>query len=224
MNNAPAKKRVVVLISGSGSNLQSFINASADGSLNASIVAVISNRAGVKGLERAADAGIPNITLDHNSFESRAEFDQALGDVIESFSPDLIILAGFMRILTPQFVNRYLGQLMNIHPSLLPKYPGLNTHQRAIDAGDSEAGATVHFVTPELDGGPAIVQAQVPVLENDTADALASRVLEHEHQMYPLAAEWFCQDRLKLIDEGVLFDNELLPAQGVNLEIRNRIE
>ena len=221
---AAAQKRVVVLISGSGSNLQSFINASADGSLNARIVAVISNKAGVRGLERAADAGIPNITLDHNSFESRAEFDQALGDVIESFSPDLIILAGFMRILTPQFVNRYLGRLMNIHPSLLPKYPGLNTHQRAIDAGDSEAGATVHFVTAELDGGPAIVQAQVPVLENDSAEALASRVLEYEHQMYPLAAEWFCQDRLQLIDEGVLFDNELLPAQGVNLEIRNRID
>ena len=105
--------------------------------------------------------------------------------MLSKLSPDLIILAGFMRILTPQFVNRYLGQLMNIHPSLLPKYPGLNTHQRAIDAGDSEAGATVHFVTPELDGGPAIVQAQIPVLENDTADALASRVLEYEHQMYP---------------------------------------
>ena len=145
-----------------------------------------------------------------------------LGDVIESFSPDLIILAGFMRILTPQFVNRFLGQLMNIHPSLLPKYPGLHTHQRAIDAGDREAGATVHFVTPELDGGPAIVQAQVPVLKNDSAEALASRVLDFEHQIYPLAAEWFCQGRLELRDGDVILDNELLPVEGVNLEIREK--
>lgn len=216
------KRRIVVLISGSGSNLQSFIDASADGSLNADIVAVISNKAGVKGLERAADVGIPNITLDHNSFESRGDFDQALGDVIDSFSPDLIILAGFMRILTPHFVNRFIGQLMNIHPSLLPKYPGLHTHQRAIDAGDSEAGATVHFVTPELDGGPTIVQARVPVFERDTAELLASRILTYEHQIYPLAAEWFCQGRLQLRDGEVIFDNELLPAEGVNLEIREK--
>ena len=159
------KRRIVVLISGGGSNLQSFIDGCADGSLNGDVVAVISNKAGVKGLERAAVAAIPNITLDHNSFSSRAEFDVALADVIDSFSPDLIVLAGFMRILTPQFVNRFLGRLINIHPSLLPKYPGLHTHQRAIDAGDSETGATVHFVTAELDGGPGIVQAQVELLE-----------------------------------------------------------
>lgn len=221
-DSASPKRRIVVLISGGGSNLQSFIDACADGSLNADIAAVISNKAGVKGLERAANAGIPNITLDHNSFESRSEFDQALGDVIESFSPDLIILAGFMRILTPQFVNRFIGQLMNIHPSLLPKYPGLHTHQRAIDAGDSEAGATVHFVTPELDGGPSIVQAPVPVLKNDTAEALATRVLEFEHQIYPLAAEWFCQGRVELRDGEAVFDNQLLPVEGVNLEIRKK--
>ena len=167
------KRRIVVLISGGGSNLQSFIDGCADGALNGDVVAVISNKAGVKGLERA----IPNITLDHKGFASRAEFDVALADVIDSFSPDLIVLAGFMRILTPQFVNRFLGRLINIHPSLLPKYPGLHTHQRAIDAGDSEAGATVHFVTAELDGGPGIVQAQVELLENDTAEDLASRVL-----------------------------------------------
>jgi phosphoribosylglycinamide formyltransferase-1 len=216
------KRRIVVLISGSGSNLQSFIEACADGSLNADIVAVISNKAGVKGLERAADVGIPNITLDHNSFESRGDFDLALGDVIDSFSPDLIILAGFMRILTPHFVNRFIGQLMNIHPSLLPKYPGLHTHQRAIDAGDSEAGATVHFVTPELDGGPTIVQARVPVLKSDSAEVLASRILTYEHQIYPLAAEWFCQGRLELRDGQVIFDQELLPAEGVHLEIRDK--
>jgi len=175
------KRRIVVLISGGGSNLQSFIDGCAGGSINGSVVAVISNRAGVKGLERAAAAAIPNITLDHNSFESRVEFDRALADVIDSFSPDLVVLAGFMRILTPQFVNRFLGRLINIHPSLLPKYPGLHTHQRAIDAGDSEAGATVHFVTPELDGGPAIVQARVPIENNDNADSLASRILTYEH-------------------------------------------
>ena len=221
-DNSTRKRRIVVLISGCGSNFQSFIDACVDGTLNADVKAVISNKAGVKGLERAANVGIPNITLDHKSFESRGEFDQALGDVIESFSPDLIILAGFMSILTPQFVNRFLGQLMNIHPSLLPKYPGLHTHQRAIDAGDREAGATVHFVTPELDGGPAIVQAQVPVLKNDSAEALASRVLDFEHQIYPLAAEWFCQGRLELRDGDVILDNELLPVEGVNLEIREK--
>ena len=192
------KRRIVVLISGGGSNLQSFIDGCADGSLNGDVVAVISNKAGVKGLERAAVAAIPNITLDHKGFASRAEFDVALADVIDSFSPDLIVLAGFMRILTPQFVNRFLGRLINIHPSLLPKYPGLHTHQRAIDAGDSEAGATVHFVTAELDGGPGIVQAQVELLENDTAEDLASRVLVFEHQIYPLAAQWFCEGRLEL--------------------------
>ena len=216
------KRRIVVLISGGGSNLQSFIDGCADGSLNGDVVAVISNKAGVKGLERAAAAAIPNITLDHNSFASRAEFDVALADVIDSFSPDLIVLAGFMRILTPQFVNRFLGRLINIHPSLLPKYPGLHTHQRAIDAGDSEAGATVHFVTAELDGGPGIVQAQVELLENDTAEDLASRVLVFEHQIYPLAAQWFCEGRLELREGHVILDNELLPEGGACVEIEER--
>jgi len=213
------KRRIVVLISGSGSNLQSFIDRCADESINGTLVAVLSNRPGVKGLERAAAAAIPNIVVDHSSFESRSEFDAALADVIDSFSPDLVVLAGFMRILTPQFVNRFLGRLINIHPSLLPKYPGLHTHQRAIDAGDSEAGATVHFVTPELDGGPAIVQAKVPLESNDTAESLASRVLGFEHQIYPLAAEWFCQGRLELREGHVILDNELLPEGGVSVEI-----
>ena len=213
------KRRIVVLISGSGSNLQSFIDRCADESINGTLVAVLSNRPGVKGLERAAAAAIPNIVVDHSSFESRSEFDAALADVIDSFSPDLVVLAGFMRILTPQFVNRFLGRMINIHPSLLPKYPGLHTHQRAIDAGDSEAGATVHFVTPELDGGPAIVQAKVPLESNETAESLASRVLGFEHQIYPLAAEWFCQGRLELREGHVILDNELLPEDGVSVEI-----
>ena len=216
------KRRIVVLISGGGSNLQSFIDGCADESLNGDVVAVISNKAGVKGLERAAKAAIPNITLDHNSFDTRAEFDLALADVIDSFSPDLIVLAGFMRILTPQFVNRFLGRLINIHPSLLPKYPGLHTHQRAIDAGDSEGGATVHFVTAELDGGPGIVQAKVELLNNDTAEDLASRVLAYEHQIYPLAAQWFCEGRLELREGQVVLDNELLPQGGVCVEIEER--
>ena len=216
------KRRIVVLISGGGSNLQSFIDGCADGTLNGDVIAVISNKAGVKGLERAAAAAIPNITLDHNSFASRTEFDVALADVIDSFSPDLVVLAGFMRILTPQFVNRFLGRLINIHPSLLPKYPGLHTHQRAIDAGDSEGGATVHFVTAELDGGPGIVQAQVELLENDTAEDLASRVLVYEHQIYPLAAQWFCEGRLELRVAHVILDNELLPEGGICVDIEER--
>lgn len=222
-DQSKGKRRIVVLISGGGSNLQSFIDGCADGSLNGDVVAVISNKAGVKGLERAAAVAIPNITLDHNSFDSRADFDVALADVIDSFSPDLVVLAGFMRILTPQFVNRFLGRLINIHPSLLPKYPGLHTHQRAIDAGDSKAGATVHFVTAELDGGPGIVQAQVELLENDSAEDLAARVLVFEHQIYPLAAQWFCEGRLELREGHVILDNELLPQGGVCVDIEERV-
>ncbi|MGB0669283.1 MAG: phosphoribosylglycinamide formyltransferase, partial [Porticoccaceae bacterium] len=195
---ADNKPRLLVLISGGGSNLQSFIDACEEGSLQAEVVAVISNKAGVKGLDRAATAGIPNIVVDHRAFDSRDSFDQNLGDMIDSFAPDLVVLAGFMRILTPGFVNRFLGRLINIHPSLLPAYPGLHTHQRAIDAGDQQAGATVHFVTPELDGGPSVLQAQVPVLPDDSADILAQRVLDFEHRIYPMAAQWFCQGRLRM--------------------------
>lgn len=153
--------RIVVLISGSGSNLQSFIEASKEGNIDGQIMAVISNRPGVKGLERASNVGIPSIVVDHRAFASRQEFDRYLAEVIQGFTPDLVVLAGFMRILTTDFVNQFVGKLINIHPSLLPAYPGLNTHQRAIEAGDSVAGATVHFVTPELDGGPAILQVEV---------------------------------------------------------------
>ncbi len=187
MSAAP-RSRLVVLISGGGSNLQAFIDAAADPAYPCEVVAVISNRAGVFGLERAARAGIPAEVLDHTAFASRDAFDAALADRIDAYAPDLVILAGFMRILTPGFVTRYAGRLLNIHPSLLPKYPGLHTHQRAIDAGDAEAGATVHLVTEELDGGPVILQARVPVLPDDTADTLAARVLVEEHRIYPEAA------------------------------------
>ena len=185
---AAPRSRLVVLISGGGSNLQAFIDAAADPAYPCEVVAVISNRAGVFGLERAARADIPAEVLDHTAFASRDAFDTALADRIDAHAPDLVILAGFMRILTPGFVARYDGRLLNIHPSLLPKYPGLHTHQRAIDAGDAEAGATVHLVTEELDGGPVILQARVPVLPGDTADTLAARVLAEEHRIYPEAA------------------------------------
>ena len=208
------RSRLVVLISGSGSNLQAFIDASQDGSLNADIVGVISNKAGVLGLQRAQDAGIPSEVLDHRAFPSRESFDAELGERVSSYQPDLVILAGFMRILTPKFVNRFAGHIMNIHPSLLPKYPGLHTHQRAIDAGDKKGGATVHFVTSDLDGGPAIIQTVVPIINDDTADLLASRVLEQEHQIYPLAARWFCEGRL-ILENGVsLLSGNALPETG----------
>lgn len=196
--------KIVILISGSGSNLQSFIDACSAGIVDGKVMAVISNRPGVKGLDRASAADIPNIVIDHRAFQSREEFDQHLAEVITSFTPDLVVLAGFMRILTDGFVNQFIGKLINIHPSLLPSYPGLNTHQRAIEAGDSTAGATVHFVTPELDGGPAILQAAVSILPKDTAADLAARVLIVEHEIYPVVAQWYCQGRV-VMDQGKVF-------------------
>lgn len=211
----PAKRhQLVVLISGSGSNLQAFIDAAQQGVLNADIAAVISNKTGVKGLERAADAGIANEVIDHRQFADRESFDRELASRIDHYNPDLVILAGFMRILTPEFVDHFAGHIMNIHPSLLPKYPGLHTHQRAIEAGDKTAGATVHFVTSELDGGPAIIQAEVPILDGDDADTLAARVLTQEHQIYPLAAQWFCEGKLSLRDNVPQLNGEPLPPSG----------
>lgn len=205
---------IVILISGSGSNLQAFIDATAQGDLPANIAAVISNRPSAKGLDRAREAGIPAAALDHKSFDSREAFDSALRELIDGYEPDLVILAGFMRILGADFVRHFRGRMLNIHPSLLPKYPGLNTHQRAIDAGDSEAGATVHFVTEELDGGPPVIHARVPVEPGDTAELLAARVLEKEHRIYPLAAQWFAQGRLILNGNRAEFDGKALPASG----------
>ena len=208
------RRKLVILISGSGSNLQAFIDASKNSQLDAEIAAVICNRPGALGLERAAQAGICNESLDHTQFDSRECFDRALIQRIDRHQPDLIILAGFMRILSPHFVQHYLGRMLNIHPSLLPKYPGLNTHQRAIDAGDSEAGATVHFVTEELDGGPAILQACEAIKKTDDASSLALRVLAHEHRIYPLAAQWFVQDRLKLVADCAMLDGNSLSSSG----------
>jgi phosphoribosylglycinamide formyltransferase-1 len=208
------RPRLVVLLSGSGSNFQAFIDATKSGALNADIVAVISNKSGVMGLERGKNAGIASELVNHNEFIDRESFDKALAERIESYNPDLVILAGFMRILTPGFVHRFAGRIMNIHPSLLPKYPGLHTHRRAIEAGDPTAGATVHFVTSELDGGPAIIQAKVPILPDDSEETLANRVLIQEHKIYPLAAQWFCEGRLSFHDGKPLLNDKKLPDSG----------
>lgn len=206
--------RVVVLISGSGSNLQALIDGVATGELPIEIAAVISNRPDVLGLIRATDAGIPTLVLDHKGFANREAFDQELMRTIDTYTPGLVVLAGFMRILTPEFTQHYLGRMLNIHPSLLPKFQGLHTHQRAIDAGESHHGVTVHFVTAELDGGPAIVQAVVPVLPNDDAGLLAKRVQHQEHVIYPLAVKWFAQGDLVMTEGKAVLKGETLPACG----------
>lgn len=195
---------VVALISGSGSNLQALIDAQTAGAPFV-LCAVISNEPDAFGLERARRHGIPTAVLNHRDYPDRASFDQALAALIDSYAPELVVLAGFMRILTPEFVARYLGRLLNIHPSLLPKYQGLHTHQRALDAGEHEHGASVHFVTAELDGGPVILQARVPVLADDDAATLAARVLQREHVIYPAVVRWFAEGRLQLGDDGCAY-------------------
>jgi len=204
------KLPVVILISGRGSNLQSLIDGMQDKTLPIDIKAVISNRPGVQGLERAKAAGITALTLDHTQFDSREAFDAALRNMIDQYEPGLVILAGFMRILTADFVNHYPGRMLNIHPSLLPKYSGLNTHQRALENNDSKHGASIHFVTTELDGGPVVLQVEVPVLENDTVDSLAARVLEQEHPLYRQAVKWFAEGKLKLEQNHVLINGKIL--------------
>lgn len=204
---------VVVLISGSGSNLQALIDSLGEDN-PARICAVISNRADAYGLTRAQNAGIATAVLDHKTFEGREAFDAALIEAIDAHQPDLVVLAGFMRILTPGFVQHYAGRLFNIHPSLLPKYKGMHTHQRALEAGEAEHGCSVHFVTEELDGGPLVVQAVVPVQPGDSAETLASRVQIGEHRIYPLAVRWFAEGRLRLTSRGVELDGTPLPASG----------
>lgn len=212
-----AKTRVAVLISGSGSNLQALIDGCQAGELPIELVAVISNRPGVLGLERAAKANIATEVLDHKGFADRESFDRALMETIDQHRPDLVVLAGFMRILTPEFTQHYLGRMLNIHPSLLPKFQGLHTHQRALDAGESRHGVTVHFVTAELDGGPAIVQASVPVLAGDDAATLAKRVQRQEHIIYPLAVKWFAEGNLRMQEGKSMLKGELLPASGYQI-------
>jgi len=213
MNKLP----IVILISGRGSNMQAILDQAARGELTVDIRAVISNRPDAPGLDSARATGIHTAVVDHREHSSRAEYDQALQSAIDQYQPALVVLAGFMRILTPAFVRHYQGRLINIHPSLLPVLRGLNTHQRALEAGVSEHGASVHFVTEELDGGPVIVQARVPVQPGDTADTLATRVLRVEHQLYPTAIGWFAAGRLRYRDGAVWLDNRPL-IQPVRLD------
>ncbi len=213
-----ASCNVVVLISGSGSNLQALIDSQAKDN-PARIRAVISNRADAFGLTRAQDADIPTAVLDHKAFDGRDSFDAALMEVIDEHAPDLVILAGFMRILTPGFVRHYQGRLLNIHPSLLPKYKGLDTHRRALEAGDSEHGCSVHFVTEELDGGPVAIQAALAVEPGENIEQLTQRVHSAEHQIYPLAMRWFAEGRLRLAEQGAMLDDVNLPASGYQIRI-----
>ena len=206
--------RVVVLISGSGSNLQAIIDQQEAGELPIKICAVISNKDNVKGLERAANHNIPAFVIDHKAFDSREAFDTRLQEIIDSQAPDIVVLAGFMRILTPAFTEHYEGKMLNIHPSLLPKYQGLHTHKRALEAGDKQHGVTVHFVTSELDGGPSIIQAIVPVNADDDEDTLAKRVLVEEHYIYPKAIEWLAKGRLEMKESQSWLDGEKLPQTG----------
>ncbi|GAB3289049.1 phosphoribosylglycinamide formyltransferase [Parahaliea aestuarii] len=209
---------IAILISGRGSNMVAFIEAVAAGQLDARIALVLSNNPDAAGLERAREAGIDTAVINHRDYARREDFDAAMVARLRQAGAELVILAGFMRILTSVFITAFRGQLLNIHPSLLPKYPGLNTHQRALDAGDSEAGVTVHFVTEELDGGPPVLQARVPVQPGDSADSLAARVIVEEHKIYPLAARWFVQGRLTLSEQGAFLDGKRLPDTGLTYQ------
>ena len=193
-------KRIVILISGRGSNMEAIVRACATEGWNARVGAVIANRADAAGLEFARRHGIATAVVEHTAFADRAAFDAALADAVEAHAPDVVALAGFMRILTDAFVSRFEGRMVNVHPSLLPAFTGLHTHRRAIEAGCKLAGATVHFVTPVLDHGPIIAQAVVPVLQGDTPESLGARVLEREHVLYPRAIRWLVHDLLRQRD------------------------
>ena len=196
-------KKIVVLISGRGSNMQAIVRTCAEEGWDARVVAVLSNRGDAAGLAWAATQGIATDAVDHRAFETREAFDAALAARIDAWQPDVLVLAGFMRILGAGFVGRYVGRLVNIHPSLLPAFPGLHTHRRALEAGCKVAGATVHFVTPALDHGPIIAQAVVPVLADDSEEALAARVLAREHVIYPRALRWLVEGALR-VEHGVV--------------------
>ncbi|UJF23349.1 phosphoribosylglycinamide formyltransferase [Shewanella sp. OMA3-2] len=213
----PASCRVVVLISGNGSNLQAILDG-CDDNLNAEVVGVISNKPDAYGLIRAHHSEIDTSCVIARKGETREEYDIRLATCIEKYQPDLIVLAGFMRILSDDFVARYLGKMINIHPSLLPKYTGLNTHQRAIDAKDKAHGTSVHFVIPELDAGPVILQAKVPIYAEDDAETLAERVHEQEHAIYPLVVKWFSLGRLEMKQNQAYLDGALIGPNGYALD------
>jgi phosphoribosylglycinamide formyltransferase 1 len=203
-------KRIVILISGRGSNLGAILNAG----LPVTVAAVISNEPEAKGLLTAQQQNIPTAVVPHRAFAERADFDAALAMEINRHRPDLIVLAGFMRVLTEEFVMRYTGRMINIHPSLLPSFPGLHTHRRALEAGVRVHGCSVHFVTPGVDSGPLIIQAAVPVLAHDTEETLAARVLAEEHRIYPQAVRWCCDGRVKLGTDGAVVWDNIAPATG----------
>ena len=220
MNQFASRKSIVILVSGNGSNLQAIIDAIATGNTaavaigakGAKISAVISNVANAYALERANKAGIPTKTVVHSEFDTREAFDENLQSLIDQFNPDLVVLSGFMRLLTEPFVTHYHGRMLNIHPSLLPKYRGLNTHKRALASDDTSHGASVHFVTPDLDSGPVVVQALVDIVDGDTVDTLAERVLKEEHYIYPLVINWFVEGRLYMKDGDVIYNGAVLSS------------
>ena len=207
-------RRIVVLISGNGSNLQAIIDACKLKKINATVAAVFSNKTDAFGLERARAAEIPAHALTASQFADRAAFDRELILEIDAYAPDLVVLAGYMRILSPEFVGHYAGRLINIHPSLLPKYPGLNTHSQVLENGDEVHGTSVHFVTEELDGGPVILQAKVPVFEGDDEEDITARVQNQEHAIYPLVVSWFVEGRLEMRENSAWLDGNKLPPQG----------
>lgn len=211
---------VAVLVSGSGSNLQALIDAQQQGDLPITFSVVLSNNANAYALERARAAGIPTLVIEHQDYPSREAFDQAMIDALAPYRIDTLVLAGFMRILTPVFVRHFEGRLLNVHPSLLPLYRGLNTHQRALDNQDSVHGCSIHFVSDVLDGGPLIAQAQVPILANDSAEVLAARVHHSEHLLYPKVLWWRAHQQLTLTDKGVTLNGELLPTAGLSFALQ----
>lgn len=207
-------KKIVVLISGSGTNLQAIMDACFAGKINAEICTVISNKADAYGLQRAKNMKIPTAVFQRKDYDSNLAMDQAIGDYIEQFNPDLIVLAGYMKILTASFTQRFSAKILNIHPSLLPKYPGLNTYQQAIDAGETEHGTSVHFVNEDVDAGAVILQAKVPIFAEDSIEDIEQRVKTQELQIYPLVVKWFIDGRLQNINNKAYLDGNLLPATG----------
>ena len=211
-------KKIAVLISGQGSNLQAIIETCQTGFIRGKIVTVISNKIDSFGLERAESADIPSRVFLRQDFSSNLDMDKAIGDYLKDLNVDLIVLAGYMKILTKPFTQRFAGKILNIHPSLLPKYPGLHTYQRALENGDSEHGTTVHFVNEEIDGGAIVLQAKVPIFPGDTVEEIELRTREQEYNIYPLVIKWFIEDRLKLIENQAYLDGKLLPPNGYAYE------